>query len=179
MDSNKNQVVINILNHENGQIDRKPMETLDPLTIITPEVTNKTTIAIITETTDLTCPICLEPMHDKLFITLKCNHTFCYNCLKDCIKTNHRKCGLCKRKFDSKSLELFRPKFKRDDYVANSAEQEEILILLTSTENDDVQNNNGKCCQTVRNNPRYCYIPVIILLIIAILITVLVPSGPR
>ena len=62
----------------------------------------------------MTCSICLCD-YDKRSMTIKCNHTFCVDCLLEHIsksKNNKINCPLCRREFFSK-IEYIKPKVER------------------------------------------------------------------
>lgn len=46
----------------------------------------------------LKCIICFDNIKNQNKITLSCNHTFHYNCIKTMIMKRSRKCPLCRKK---------------------------------------------------------------------------------
>jgi hypothetical protein len=54
--------------------------------------------------THLYCPICLEVFEDPQ--RLSCGHTFCYICIQNCVKSQHKHiCPECKSDFSRRKLE--------------------------------------------------------------------------
>ena len=44
--------------------------------------------------TDKECPICLESIKEKIYITTPCNHVYCSKCFMNLLDT---KCPLCRK----------------------------------------------------------------------------------
>ena len=75
------------------------------------------------------CPICYEVLDDSK-ITLKCNHTFHYECIKKTfMKNGNRLCPFCRVK--SNYLEL-----KKGDYPQRGIHKEFVLIEKCIRDND-------------------------------------------
>jgi len=46
--------------------------------------------------TSSSCPICFDDLDNKTYVYLNCSHEFCKKCIKECIRTRHVKCSLCR-----------------------------------------------------------------------------------
>lgn len=64
---------------------------------------------------DAVCGVCLDTCNNA--ITLHCNHTFCYLCIKEALCSSLYSCPLCRKPLDDKLLSCGKSLSKKDEYV--------------------------------------------------------------
>ena len=71
------------------------------LSVVLKDILNRFMKKIQTEKVEKECPVCYDTINNS--VTLSCNHSFCYECINTCLKTDKR-CPICRKAYFKKLI---------------------------------------------------------------------------